>query len=145
MSINNMSYETDLMKTLKDAGLRITPQRIAICKTLAESTDHPTASTIYEKIKAYYPSLSLATVYNTLDILVAHGKVNVLGDAGDGKVHFDANTDPHMNLACIKCHSVVDISSKFANLMDEEIVQSSGYNLLGSRVIYYGICPACQG
>jgi Fur family transcriptional regulator, peroxide stress response regulator len=139
-----MKTSNDLTSTLKKAGLRITPQRIAICEKLADSTEHPTASEIYESIKEYYPSLSLATVYNTLDVLVAQGKVNVLGDAGDGKVHFDAQIEPHINLACIKCHKITDISSSFVSQMDAEIIQSSGYNLLGSRVIYYGICPACQ-
>lgn len=140
-----MNIQNDLTYSLKKAGLRITPQRIAICKLLTESTEHPTASEIYKSIKDFYPSLSLATVYNTLDALVAQGKVNVLGDAGDGKVHFDAKIEPHINLACIKCHKITDISSSFVSQMDEEIIQSSGYNLLGSRVIYYGICPVCQG
>ncbi|MHC1739877.1 MAG: Fur family transcriptional regulator [Anaerolineaceae bacterium] len=139
-----MINQTDLTSSLQKAGLRITPQRIAICKTLSETTEHLTASAIYERIKKYYPSLSLATVYNTLDALVSQGKVNILGDAGDGKVHFDANIEPHINLACIKCHKITDISSKFVARMNTEIIQSSGYNLLGSRVIYYGICPTCQ-
>lgn len=139
-----MTDVTLLTTTLKQAGLRLTPQRIAICNVLAETTQHPTASAIYEKIKPEYPSLSLATVYNTLEILVAHGKVNILGDAGDGKVHFDPDIKPHINLACIQCHQIIDISSTHVSRMDEEITQSSGYNLLGSRLIYYGICPACQ-
>ncbi len=135
---------TDLLETLQKSGLRVTPQRMAICRVLAESKEHPTASAIYESIKPIYPSLSLATVYNTLDVLVAHGKVNILGDAGDGKVHFDADTSPHINLACIRCHRIVDVASQYAAQMDEEITRSSGYDLLGSRVIYYGICPDCQ-
>jgi len=140
-----MNSQTDLVETLKASGLRLTPQRIAICKTLVETREHPTASAIYDRIKPSYPSLSLATVYNTLDVLVARGKINVLGDAGDGKVHFDADTAPHINLACIKCHRIIDVASAFAAQMDEEITRSSGYDLLGSRVIYYGICPACKG
>lgn len=139
-----MIDQTVLTNALKQAGLRLMPQRIAICKVLAETEQYPSASDIYENIKPDYPSLSLATVYNTLEILVAHGKVNVLGDAGDGKVHFDPETKPHINLACIQCHQIIDISSTHVSIMDEEITQSSGYNLLGSRLIYYGICPDCQ-
>jgi Fur family transcriptional regulator, peroxide stress response regulator len=145
MVINNMINQDTLIFSLRHAGLRITPQRMAICKMLVESFTHPTASEIYEHIIVFYPSLSLATVYNTLDVLVAQGKVNVLGDAGDGKVHFDANIEPHINLACVNCHKIVDVSSSFVAQMNTEITESSGYNLLGSRVFYYGICPACQG
>ncbi|NPV41947.1 MAG: transcriptional repressor [Anaerolineae bacterium] len=139
-----MNKPTELIDALQKSGLRLTPQRIAICKILAETDEHPTAAVIYESIKPQYPSLSLATVYNTLEVLVAHGKVNVLGDAGDGKVHFDADTKPHINLACLECHRIIDFSSDFVMQMNEEIKKKAGYDFLGSRLIYYGICPECQ-
>ncbi len=62
-------YET-LLTALKAQGKRITPQREAICRLLARSDEHPTARQIYETLKAQFPSMSLATVYNTLDVLV---------------------------------------------------------------------------
>jgi Fur family peroxide stress response transcriptional regulator len=139
-----MITQAELISSLKKAGLRLTPQRIAICKLLAESHQHPTAADLYAALKPDYPSLSLATVYNTLDTLVAQGKVNVLGDAGDGKVHFDADTTPHINLACIHCHQIIDVASDLVTRIDQEIGTTSGYTLLGSRVIYYGLCPSCQ-
>jgi len=139
-----MITQAELISSLKKTGLRITPQRMAICKLLAESHQHPTAADVYAALKPDYPSLSLATVYNTLDTLVAQGKVNVLGDAGDGKVHFDADPTPHINLACIHCHQIIDVASDLVIKMDQEIGATSGYALLGSRVIYYGLCPSCQ-
>ena len=139
-----MDTHNTLTDTLRKAGMRITPQRVAICKLLAETTEHPTAAAIYEEIKEQYSSLSLATVYNTLDALVAQGVVNVLGNAGDDKAHFDAHIEPHINLACIECHKIVDIPSSYVNQMDNEITQTSGYRLLGARVMYYGVCPDCQ-
>ena len=81
-----------LTRTLKKAGMRITPQRIAICKLLSETDSHPTAAMLFDEVHEQYPSMSLATVYNTLDALVGLGVVNVLGPAGDGRVHFDAET-----------------------------------------------------
>lgn len=133
-----------LISTLQNAGMRITPQRIAICKLLSETDEHPTAAAIYEKIRAQYPSLSLATVYNTLDALVELGAVNVLGHAGDDNVHYDADTSPHINLACISCHKIVDLASPLVASLDQEVSVSSGYRLLGARVMYYGLCPVCQ-
>jgi Fur family transcriptional regulator, peroxide stress response regulator len=131
-------------QALRIAGLRVTPQRIAICKLLAETDTHPTANEIYSELKDLYPSMSLATIYNTLDVLVAKGTVNALGSIGDDRVHFDGNTSPHINLACIHCHKIIDISSDYVELMNIEINKHSGYHLLGSRVLYYGVCPACQ-
>lgn len=139
-----MSTLATLTTTLQKAGMRLTPQRMAVCKLLVESDQHPTAAMIYDELRPQFPSLSLATIYNTLDTLVGLGAVNVLGHAGDDHVHYDADMDPHVNLACISCHRIVDIPSEHVQHLDSEISQASGYKLLGARVLYYGLCPECQ-
>lgn len=139
-----MSNPTVLTSALQSAGMRVTPQRVAICELLASSHEHPTAAMIYEELKPRFTSLSLATVYNTLETLVGLGVVNVLGHAGDDKVHYDADTEPHVNLACISCSRIVDIPSEHVTHLDAEITAASGYKLLGARVLYYGLCPDCQ-
>jgi len=139
-----MAEKNALLNTLRKAGMRITPQRQAICELLAESREHPTAAMIYETLKPRFPSLSLATVYNTLEVLVQLGAVNVLGNAGDDTAHYDADTDPHINLACVSCHKIIDFPSQYVQFLDEEISAASGYRVLGARVLYYGLCPDCQ-
>lgn len=129
---------------LHTLGLRLTPQRLAIVQKIFESKEHLTAQQIYETLKPQFPSLSLATVYNTLDMLMKMGKVNVLGDIGDDNLHFDANTEPHVNLGCVKCKKIVDVSSDLAGQISDEIARTSGYKLLGARILYYGICKSCQ-
>jgi Fur family peroxide stress response transcriptional regulator len=136
-------FET-LSATLQHAGMRITPQRVAICKLLAESKEHPTAATIYGELKPQFTSLSLTTVYNTLETLVSLGAINILGSAGDDTVHYDPDTEPHVNLACLSCNKIVDIPSQHVLHLDAEITEASGYKLLGARVLYYGLCPDCQ-
>ncbi len=137
------TFET-LTQTLKEAGLRITPQRMAICKHLIETETHPTAGMIFDDLHRQFPTLSLATVYNTLDALVGLGAVNVLGPAGDGRVHFDADTDPHINLACTSCHRIIDIDSDQVVSLQAEVSRASGYMVRGARIMYYGLCPDCQ-
>jgi Fur family transcriptional regulator, peroxide stress response regulator len=132
------------MKVLSKEGLRLTPQRIAICNLLANSTEHPTAQMIYEELHPNFPSLSLSTVYNTLEILVKLGSINVLGTAGDGVEHYDADLHPHVNLACLSCNRVIDLHSQFVNDLEEEVIAASGFKIKGSRVVYYGYCPQCQ-
>ena len=139
-----MSDLSTLTTALQHAGMRITPQRVAICELLAASEEHPTAAMIFDELKPRFTSLSLATVYNTLDALVGLGVVNVLGHAGDDKVHYDADTEPHVNLACISCSKIIDIPSEHVSHLDAEITSASGYKLLGARVLYYGLCPSCQ-
>lgn len=129
---------------LHTLGLRLTPQRLAIVQKIFESKEHLTAQQIYETLKPQFPSLSLATVYNTLDMLMKMGKVNVLGDIGDDNLHYDANTEPHVNLGCVKCKKIVDVPSDLAGQISENISRTSGYKLLGARILYYGICKSCQ-
>jgi Fur family peroxide stress response transcriptional regulator len=132
------------VQTLQKAGLRVTPQRLAIYRLLLDTDRHPTAQMIYDELQPQFPSLSLATVYNTLEKLVEVGVVNALGAAGDSAIHYDGDTEPHVNLACISCHRVIDLPSQHVQALDQEVAASSGYQLLGARVLYYGLCPECQ-
>jgi Fur family transcriptional regulator, peroxide stress response regulator len=130
--------------TLKQAGLSLTPQRMAICKMLSEDSVHHTAGSIYEQVRVQYPSFSLMTVYNTLNTLVDLGAINTLGDAGDGNVHYDGNKSPHINLACTSCHKIVDIDSPKVADLDDEVSSASGFKIMGARMLFYGLCPDCQ-
>jgi Fur family transcriptional regulator, peroxide stress response regulator len=131
-------------QSLSNAGLRLTPQRLAICALLADSDNHPTAHMIYEELHPQFPSLSLSTVYNTLDTLVKLGVVNALGSAGDGVEHYDSDIQPHVNLACLSCNKVIDLHSQHVNELEQEVVDASGFKIKGARVMYYGYCPLCQ-
>jgi Fur family transcriptional regulator, peroxide stress response regulator len=140
----DISSEQNLVKSLRAAGMRITPQRAAICSLLSSVDSHPTAQDIYAVLRPQFPSLSLATIYNTLEVLIQVGAVNALGSVGDNTVHYDADTGPHVNLACLVCHRVIDYPSEHIQHVEAEVQSSSGYRLLGARVLYYGICPECQ-
>jgi Fur family peroxide stress response transcriptional regulator len=140
-----MHQTAQFTQAIQHAGLRLTPQRIAICEVMAASDRHPTAQMIYDELRPRFPSLSLATVYNTLDTLVKLGLVNALGATGDDAIHYDADTSPHVNLACIECHRMIDLPSRHIQALENEVQHSSGYKLLGARVVYYGVCPECQG
>src|SRR5687768_10398478 len=141
---HTLSEEDRLIQPLKKAGLRLTPQRLAVYRFLTSVTTHPTAQQVYEALSPEHPSLSLATVYNTLEMLVGLGVVNALGTAGDDADHYDGDVSPHVNLACIVCHQVIDLPSEHVIAVKQEVSEHSGYQLLGARVMYYGVCPACQ-
>ena len=124
--------------------MRLTPQRMAICHFLAATESHPTAQMIFEALQSQFPSMSLATVYNTLEGLMNLGVINALGTAGDDTIHYDADTVPHVNLACVACHRVINSPSQYVAALENEVANNSGYQLLGARVLYYGLCPECQ-
>ena len=139
-----MHHHDEHATLLRQAGLRLTPQRLAIYRYLAGTDTHPTAHMIYKRVRSEFPSLSLATVYNTLDLLVERGIINALGHAGDDAVHYDGDTSPHVNLACVNCHRVIDLPSEHMSALDQEVASRSGYQLLGTRVLYYGLCSECK-
>lgn len=136
----------DLRAALKRAGLRLTPQRLAVCRALTEHLRgaHPTAQTLYAHLRPAFPSLSRATVYNTLQALVQAGLVHELGTAGDGMLHYDVDASPHVNLICTRCHRVEDFPATPLAGVARRVAQDSGYELRGARVVYYGLCPKCQ-
>jgi Fur family peroxide stress response transcriptional regulator len=135
---------TVLIERLKEAGLRVTPQRLSIYRALVTSDAHPTAQALFEQLQPTLPSLSQATVYNTLQALVTHGLIQELGAAGDGAAHYDANPTPHINLICTCCHRVEDFFDVPLDDVAEQIVARSGYHVQGMRIAYYGLCPDCQ-
>ncbi len=135
-------FET-MLDALKTSGYRLTPQRKAICRILADSRDHPSAQMIYDQLRTEYDMLSLATVYNTLEALTRLGLVNVLGEVGGESVRYDPDTEPHINLECVECHRMIDVPSQAVQQIAGEVAAHSCYTLFGARVLYYGLCPGC--
>lgn len=134
----------DMLTKIKNKDMRLTAQRVAICRVLSESHNHPTAREIYEKLRKKMPSLSLMTVYNNLNALVNAGVINALGHAWDDQVHYDSDLKPHINLGCVSCHRIIDLPSKTFQKLKHEVSAASDYRLFGVRVLFYGLCPECQ-
>ncbi len=140
----NTIHTDQLVSMLKQAGMRITPQRVAICDILSTSVSHPTATAIYDQLRDEYPTMSLATVYNTLDALVQLGAINMLGPIGDHTIHYDGDTTPHINLVCVSCKKIFDVDFPQLNTLATELENSLGYQILSSCLLCYGVCPDCQ-
>jgi Fe2+ or Zn2+ uptake regulation protein len=89
-------------------GVRVTAQRLAVYRALAEDRSHPTADALYRRLRGTMPSLSPATVYRVLESLVRDGllrRVSTTGGAG----RFDANLLPHQHLICRVCGRMTDV------------------------------------
>lgn len=133
-----------LVTTLRSSGMRLTPQRRAICRYLSQTEAHPTAAMVYNALKPEMPSLSLMTVYNTLNTLVELGAIHAIGQAGDDTMHYDAETEPHVNVICTACRKIVDVPSERIAALKREIEEKSGYRLRNTQIAFEGLCPECQ-
>ena len=137
-----------MLASLKHAGLKLTPQRMAIVRELAGDCTHPTAQELFERLQPAFPTMSFATVYNTLDALAKLGLVGSLrlGSA----VRFDPNTALHHHAVCDGCGAVVDLPLVSGGAPASAIKKSieaaeaaSGFEIRVEERTYRGLCSRC--
>jgi Fur family peroxide stress response transcriptional regulator len=133
-----------LRAALEAAGWRCTPQRLAVYDFLARSDHHPTAEQVYRDVKGAIPNISLATVYKALDALVACGLVDKLA-AADGSALYDARSDRHYHLRCLRTGRVEDLPTPFdpdlVAKLDPELgrrLEGQGFRVTGYRLELVG-------
>jgi Fur family peroxide stress response transcriptional regulator len=122
-------------------SFRRTPQRLAIIKFLEGNTSHPSAEMIWTALQGQFPTLSLATVYNTLEALRERRMVLEVG-GDDAKKRFDPFTDSHYHLICLNCKKILDIPAKYAPALTDE--EKQGFSDIRGRVEFFGLCPECR-
>jgi Fur family peroxide stress response transcriptional regulator len=134
----NLNWDQDAAQTLRDAGLKATPQRIAILRALHGDETHPTAQELFERLQGEFPTLSVATVYNTLSALTAMARCKPL-ELG-GPVRFDPNVTAHDHAVCERCGRIRDVLQPRAANEPESL---SGFEVRRIERIYRGFCAQC--
>jgi Fur family peroxide stress response transcriptional regulator len=129
------------IKHLQFSGAKVTSQRIAIMKSLEGRTDHPSAEQLFIELKPGYPTLSIATVYSTTQLMAQASMIRIL-TIDKNKVNFDPNIQPHGHFMCRKCKRIVDLP------MDVNALVQYGKNFDISsvdavEVFLYGLCTEC--
>ncbi|WP_301398778.1 Fur family transcriptional regulator [Thermodesulfobacterium sp.] len=124
----------------KSLGIKLTPQRIAILEYLEGNREHPSAEDIYNSLKKNFPSMSFATVYNTLDVLVKKGLIKEI-IVDPYKKRFDPFTHTHHHFVCKYCKKVIDISQEINFPLPKEIQNCEVEDF---QVVFIGLCPECK-
>jgi len=126
------------------AGLKVTPQRIAVYKELINTDEHPSAEKLYQKIKKALPNISLDTVNRTLLTLDEIGAAFIVEGSGDPK-RFDGNIETHQHFKCTKCRKIFDFHHKpFDNIKVPASIKRK-FTILRKTVYLEGICNFCRG
>jgi Fur family peroxide stress response transcriptional regulator len=133
-----------VIEALRKKGYKATPQRIAICRLVLHNRDHPTAQRIYDEVKKVHPTVSLATVYKTLQVLEELDLVQEL-DFPQGQARFDSYMKPHINLVCLQCGNIKDLDDLTAREIVERVAATTKFTATGQRLDMYGICQKCGG
>lgn len=135
--------QMSIYEELRNNGYKVTPQRLAIYNALMESHDHPTAETLFTQLQPKYPSMSLATVYKTVDMLQKIGRIKFLS-TGEDSLRYDANISDHNHIQCTKCGKIMDISEGADKSTISKLEEKTGFAIQEQRLYLYGLCSKCQ-
>lgn len=124
-------------------GLKITPQRTAIYNELIFSKEHPSADSIYKKVKKKLPNISFDTVNRTLLTFSKLGIIRIVEGYGEAK-RFDPDLELHHHFRCIRCNGIIDFQEKTFDEIDIPKNISKQFNVFHKKVVLEGICEVCQ-
>lgn len=126
----------------RDAGVKLTHQRMEVFRELAQSCDHPDAETLFEGVRQRVPTVSLDTVYRTLWLLSDLGLIKTVGIPHE-RTRFDANLDRHHHFVCKRCGLTRDFRCEAFNALTiPELVKDFGHAET-THVEVQGVCVEC--
>ena len=120
--------------------MRYSHQREIILEAVKSVRTHPTADMVYDSLHSENPHLSLGTVYRNLAQLALNGDITPIY-TGDGKVHYDGDTDQHCQFVGKACNKIIDIFIK--PTFPEEILDDEEFTVEDEKTIFYGHCRNC--
>jgi Fe2+ or Zn2+ uptake regulation protein len=130
-----------MVQLFRERGLKVTPQRECIFDVLWGAESHPSAESVYAEARTRMPTMSLKTVYQTLNDLTDMGEIQQL-DLGTGSSRFDPNVDVHHHLVCNGCGKVRDLYADYSTV---EVPDSArqGFAVGTAEVVFRGLCADC--
>ena len=133
-----------MLSRVKEKNFRLTPQRLAVLKILSRDGTHPSVAQVYERVRADFPTTSLATVYKTIILLKELNEVLELGFP-DGSNRYDGYKPfPHPHIVCLRCKKIVDPELAGLSDLNQDMGRKTGFQILHHRLDFFGLCPECQ-
>jgi Fe2+ or Zn2+ uptake regulation protein len=135
-----------LKAALESAGLRCTPQRLAVYDQLSRELHHPTAEDVFHAVRLTIPKISLATVYKALEALVDIGAAaRLMAADGIGSARYDARSEDHYHFRCLNTGNVHDLPTRFdpalVSKLDPQLeveLERQGFRVTGYRLELVG-------
>jgi Fe2+ or Zn2+ uptake regulation protein len=130
-------YHSNATLALQSAGVKPSPQRVAILQWLMDNRCHPTVDEIYRALEQIYPTLSRTTVYNTMWLLAEAGVIRAI-TIDRTTTRFDYSTHDHAHFRCRRCGCIVDVP-----MVEVQRSLPAGYKAERTEVYFEGLCPNC--
>jgi len=144
----DLAGDATFVRQLRRRGLRPTRTRCAILSLLSETTSHPNTETIVDELNRRGQRAPVATVYQNLSALTAHGLVLRFMDSR-GTARFDGKVDPHCHLVCTGCGKVADAELDLdvgePTPCPAEGEEAASWRIEPGSMHFLGVCPDCQG
>ena len=137
-----MKTPAELTELFRSRGLKVTPQRQMLFGLLHGNGVHPTAESLFAAAREQMPTISLRTVYQTLNDLESMGEIQQL-DVGTGSSRFDPNTDAHHHLVCDRCGKVRDVYVEVPGVHVPR-GRAQGFAVRAVEVVFRGVCDECR-
>jgi Fur family ferric uptake transcriptional regulator len=140
-----MNKYSVLKEALKDSGLRYTQQRQTVWDELCSTSDHRDAEDIYVTLVRNGLSVSRATVYRTIEVLVKKGLARKL-DIGDGRSRYEMRQDNshHDHMICVNCGRIEEFVDLRIEELQKDIAVRNSFILKTHKLQLYGLCRDCQ-
>lgn len=138
-----MGFVHDPAQVLRDAGLNVTAQRMAVLRAVS-AQQHATADEVADVARAEIGAISRQAAYDALAAMVDKGLIRRIQPAGSAARFEDRVSDNHHHLICRSCGSMVDIDCAVDNTPCLTANDDHGYEIDEAEVVYWGRCPACQ-
>jgi Fur family ferric uptake transcriptional regulator len=133
---------TDLADLLRQRGIQVTAQRLAVLRAVA-GQPHITADSVAQVVRSEIGAISLQSVYDALGVLVAEGLIRRIQPAGSPARFEDRVGDNHHHLICRICGRTVDVDCAVGPAPCLTAVDDRGYEIDEAEVVYWGRCPDC--
>jgi Fur family ferric uptake transcriptional regulator len=130
---------------LREHGLKITPQRRAVLKLIAQSRDHFTPAALHERVKREYPGIGIVTIYRTIEMLSDLGLICCVYGEGNYRSYLIRRPEEHHHhLVCSGCKKVIEFTDCDINELEQRLSQKTGFAIEGHLLEVRGRCPDCR-
>ncbi len=130
-------------KTLRNKGLRLTPQRRMILDIIHRRTEHLTAEDIINYVQKKMPGVNKSTIYRTLELLEQSGCV-FKSESGNGTIYHHAEEGHHHHLVCQKCERTIECNEDLFAPVEKALYKEHGFQVDFKHIVINGLCRDCQ-
>ncbi len=133
----------EFAKECRDKGLSVTAQRLAVYRDISATDTHPTAEEVHDRVRRHFPTLSLATVYKTLETFEKMDFVHKTRATGE-KARYDGNRVPHHHMICKTCGRIQDVYEPALGNLALSGTSRGDFKIEDYRIDFYGVCGPCR-